>query len=102
MGTKMAPAYANIFMGTQESRILSETNPSPTHWKRYIDDMWNLNGSSPVQGHAIRAVIMNHQATKVELSLHSDIFPLFVSVSHRGFIALSSSLSASKPQKFRM
>ena len=36
MGTKMAHAYANIFMGTLESRILSETNPSPTHWKRYI------------------------------------------------------------------
>ena len=40
MGTKMAPAYANIFMGTLESRILSETNPSPTHWKRYIDDIF--------------------------------------------------------------
>ena len=40
MDTKMAPAYANIFMGTLESRILSETNPSPTHWKRYIDDIF--------------------------------------------------------------
>ena len=40
MGTKMAPAYPNIFMGTLESRILSETNPSPTHWKRYIDDIF--------------------------------------------------------------
>ena len=40
MGTKMAPAYANIFMGTLESRILSETNPSSTHWKRYIDDIF--------------------------------------------------------------
>ena len=40
MGTKMAPAYANIFMGILESRILSETNPSPTHWKRYINDIF--------------------------------------------------------------
>ena len=40
MGTKMAPAYASIFMGTLESRILSETNPSPIHWKRYIDDIF--------------------------------------------------------------
>ena len=40
MGTKMAPAYANIFMGTLESKILSETNPSPIHWKRYIDDIF--------------------------------------------------------------
>ena len=40
MGTKMAPAYANIFMGTLESKILSESNPSSTHWKRYIDDIF--------------------------------------------------------------
>ena len=40
MGTKMAPAYANIFMGTLESRILSEINPSLIHWKRYIDDIF--------------------------------------------------------------
>ena len=40
MGTKMAPAYANIFMGTLEYRILSEINPSPIHWKRYIDDIF--------------------------------------------------------------
>ena len=40
MGTKMAPAYANIFMGTLESRIICETNPSPIHWKRNIDDIF--------------------------------------------------------------
>ena len=40
MGTKMAPAFVNIFMGTLESRILAETNPSPIHWKRYIDDIF--------------------------------------------------------------
>ena len=40
MGTKMAPAYANIFMGALQSRILSETNPFPIHWKRYIDDIF--------------------------------------------------------------
>ena len=40
MGTKMAPTYANICMGTLVSRILSETTPSPIHWKRYIDDIF--------------------------------------------------------------
>ena len=46
MGTKTAPAYANIFMGALESRILSETNPSPTHLKRYIDDIWTDTNES--------------------------------------------------------
>ena len=40
MGTKMAPPYANTFMGKLESGILTETTPSPTHWKRYIDDVF--------------------------------------------------------------
>ncbi len=40
MGTRMAPAYANIFMGGLESKVLSNTNPSPKLWKRYIDDIF--------------------------------------------------------------
>ena len=43
MGTRMAPSYANIFMGRFESYILSN-NPlsSPTIWLRYIDDVFIL------------------------------------------------------------
>ncbi len=40
MGTKVAPAYANIFMGELESKILSATTPAPSLWKRYIDDIF--------------------------------------------------------------
>ena len=38
MGTKMAPSYANIFMGNLEPKLIAQ---DPTHiqlWKRYIDD----------------------------------------------------------------
>ena len=40
MMTSNPPAYANILMGTLESIIFSETNPSHKHWKRYIDDIF--------------------------------------------------------------
>ncbi len=40
MGNKMAPAYANIFMGELESRVLSTADPAPKLWKRYIDDIF--------------------------------------------------------------
>ena len=40
MGTKMAPAYANIFMGELESRVLSTATHNPKLWKRYIDDIF--------------------------------------------------------------
>ena len=42
MGTKMAPSFANIFMGALEQTLLSS---SPDHlipllWKRFIDDIF--------------------------------------------------------------
>ena len=35
MGTKMEPAYANLFMGTLETKLTNEK----MEWKRYIDDI---------------------------------------------------------------
>jgi hypothetical protein len=41
MGTKMAPPFANIFMGALEGSLLSS---APDHliplWKRFIDDIF--------------------------------------------------------------
>ena len=42
MGTKMAVAFANIFMAKIETQILSKTVKKPTVWKRYIDDIFSL------------------------------------------------------------
>ena len=39
MGTKLAPAYANIFMGKLERVILSQAPLKPLYYKRYIDDI---------------------------------------------------------------
>lgn len=39
MGTKMAPAYANLFMNNLEEKFLQDCHPSPTIWKRFIDDI---------------------------------------------------------------
>ena len=39
MGTKMAVAFANIFMADLENQILSKNVIKPMLWKRYIDDI---------------------------------------------------------------
>lgn len=39
MGTKMAPAYANLFMADLEENLLSNYHTKPIIWKRYIDDV---------------------------------------------------------------
>lgn len=39
MGTKMAPSYANIFMGELEERLLQTSPTQPLSWFRFIDDV---------------------------------------------------------------
>ena len=40
MGTKMAPAYACLFMCDLEERLLEQAKHKPSTWKRYIDDVF--------------------------------------------------------------
>ena len=42
MGTKMAVAFANIFMAKVETDILSQSVIKPLVWKRFIDDIFSL------------------------------------------------------------
>ena len=46
MGTKMAVAFANIFMAKIETEILSKTRYKPITFRRFKDDvfcLWNIN-----------------------------------------------------------
>ena len=42
MGTKMAVAFANIFMAHIEEEIIWQRKTKPREWKRYIDDIFSL------------------------------------------------------------
>ena len=42
MGTKMAVAFANIFMAEIETKLIKQSNTKPIKWKRYIDDIFSL------------------------------------------------------------
>ena len=42
MGTKMAVAFANIFVVDIETQIVSQSVAKPSVWKRYIDDIFSL------------------------------------------------------------
>ena len=42
MGTKMAPAFANLFMGDLEQKILAQSPLKPLVWWRYIDDVFMI------------------------------------------------------------
>ena len=40
MGTKMAPSYANLFLGYFEANALENASFQPHTWLRYIDDIF--------------------------------------------------------------
>ena len=40
IGTRMAPSYANIFMGRLEKELLTTHHQQPLVWWRYIDDVF--------------------------------------------------------------
>jgi len=46
MGSKMAIAYANIFMAKKEQAILRQNKKKPLAWKRFIDDVFCLRDSN--------------------------------------------------------
>ena len=42
MGSKLAPAYANVLMGQLEANILANSHLKPTFYRRFIDDIFLL------------------------------------------------------------
>ena len=42
IGTNFAPAYANLFMGRLEERLLDASVDKPLVWMRFIDDVSSL------------------------------------------------------------
>lgn len=42
MGKKFAPAYANIFMAEWETAALASCHKKPTHYFRFLDDVWGV------------------------------------------------------------
>ena len=42
MGTKMAPSYANLFLGYFEAKALENAPFQPHTWFRYIDDIFMI------------------------------------------------------------
>ena len=48
MGTKLAVAFANIFMAKLEKEILRQSSIKPIFWKRFIDDVISIWDTSRI------------------------------------------------------
>ena len=40
IGTKMAPSYANVFMGELETKLFEQASVKPDFWRRFIDNVF--------------------------------------------------------------
>ena len=77
MGTKMAPSYANIFMGKLERRLLHHAPTKPLSWLRFIDDIemkW-VDGRDSLNDFIERANFFHYSIKfTVEISTSKNIF----------------------------
>ena len=60
MGTKMAPAYANLFMGKLEQKLIEKGKQHILIWKRFIDDVFIVWTGSKTQFIAYMNEIKNY------------------------------------------
>jgi len=42
IGARLAPSYANIFMGDLDRKMLQSTCVEPTYYKRFVDDIFMI------------------------------------------------------------
>ena len=73
MGTKVAPTFANLFMGYLEKKILNEVDHTPQMFLRYIDDIFMIWTAGE---HALREFIEFcnnfHETIKFTAEYNSD------------------------------
>ena len=74
MGTKVAVAFANIFMAKVETELLKKSAIKPICWKRYIDDIFSLWGTGREQitlnKQIITAPLLNSQQKSLRKKSH--------------------------------
>jgi len=85
MGTKMAVAFANIFMSKIETQILSKTVKKPTVWKRYIDDIFSLWDASKTDiERFIEQANSYHSTTKFTIEISNTETTFLDTVIYKG------------------
>ena len=94
MGTKVAVAFANIFMAKVETELLKKKSAiKPICWKRYIDDTFSLWGTRREQiTHFIEQANNHHTTIKFTAQISEEKVTLLDTIVHKGKRFNSSSI----------
>ena len=97
MGTRVAPTYANLFMGWLEENILSswsnQQHPNPYLWRRYIDDvMFIWRGEVQELNNFIEFINQQHPSIKFLATFNVEtrsipFLDMQVTINQEGFIS---------------
>lgn len=85
MGKKFAPAYANIYMAQWEETILPKCPKQPTHYFRYLDDIWGTWPYSEQDFKEFIEILNNHhRSIKVKYSLNLQSIDFLDTTTFKG------------------
>ena len=85
MGKKFAPAYADIYMARWEADVLPKCPLKPSHYLRYLDDIWGV-WPHPREDFITFVNILNahHTSIKVKYVLHETSMDFLDTTTFKG------------------
>ena len=93
MGTKVAVAFANIFMAKVETELLKKSAIKPICWERYIDDIFSLWGTGREQiTHFIEQANNHHPTIKFTAEISEEKVTFLDTIVYKGKRFNSSSI----------
>lgn len=85
MGKKFAPAYANIFMANWEESVFAKCEHKPSHYFRYLDDIWGIWEGSKEQFQEFVDVLNSHDPSiKLEAEIHEQTIDFLDTTVYKG------------------
>ena len=85
MGEKFAPAYADIYMAMWEATVLPKCPLQPSHYFRYLDDIWGVWPHSR-EAFTVFVNILNshHNSIKVKYVLSDNSMDFLDTTTFKG------------------
>ena len=85
MGKKFAPAYADIYMAMWEATVLPKCPLKPTHYLRYLDDIWGVWPHSREDFSAFVNILnSHHNSIKVKYVLSDSSMDFLDTTTFKG------------------
>ena len=85
MGKKFAPAYADIYMARWEADVLPKCPLQPSHYLRYLDDIWGVWPHPREDFNTFVDILNSHHASiKVKYVLHETSMDFLDTTTFKG------------------